>query len=108
MDKELPKNKDLMGLYKAVRRPLGLTPDHSKYPKDIANDVLTILNGLTTVVEGIAALRTHGGDAHGRETGYSRIDTRIANLSIHSASSIALFLIETWQRKYPDKELKLH
>lgn len=104
MECELPKSKDLQGLYKAVRKPLGLTPDKSSFPSEIANDVLTILGGLTTVVEGVGALRTHGGDAHGREKGYSRIDTRIASLSIHAASSVALFLIETWQRKFPNND----
>jgi len=44
-------------------------------------------------------LRTHGGDAHGREKGFRRIDARIARLALNSASSIAMFLIETWERK---------
>jgi Abortive infection C-terminus len=66
---------------------------------------LAILSGLATVVEGIGALRTHGGDAHGRERGYKRLDRRIASLAIHAASTIALFLIETWQRKYPKRDL---
>ena len=108
MGENLPKTKDLMNLYKAVRKPLGLTPDKSKFPSEISNDVLKILGGLTTVVEGIGAIRTHGGDAHGREKGYSRIDTRIASLSVHAASSVSLFLIETWQRKFPDKKLSYH
>ncbi|MCM8857396.1 MAG: abortive infection family protein [Candidatus Thiodiazotropha sp.] len=107
MEKDLPKTKDLMNLYKAVRKPLGLTPDKSRFPSEISNDILKILGGLTTVIEGVGALRTHGGDAHGREKGYTRIDTRIASLSVHAASSVALFLIETWQRKYPGKKLTI-
>ena len=43
-------------------------------------------------------MRTHGGDAHGREKGFRRIDPRIARLAINAASSLALFLIETWER----------
>lgn len=74
----------------------------------IADDVRKILSGLGTVVEGIGALRTHGGDAHGRERGYTRLDRRIASLAIHAASTVALFLIETWQRKYPQRDLKRH
>ncbi|MEW8437704.1 MAG: abortive infection family protein [Candidatus Thiodiazotropha taylori] len=108
MGEDLPKTKDLMNLYKAVRKPLGLTPDKSRFPSEISNDVLKILGGLTTVVEGVGAIRTHGGDAHGRERGYTRIDTRIASLSVHAASSVALFLIETWQKKYPGKKLPYH
>lgn len=104
----LPAQKDLKSLYKAVREPLGLSPNKSDTHPEIADDVRKILSGLSTVVEGIAALRTHGGDAHGRERGRPRVDYRIAALAIHSASSLALFLIETWQRKYPKKSLPRH
>ena len=68
----------------------------------------TILGGLNSVVNGVGALRTHGGDAHGRERGYRRIDPRIARLAIHSASTVSLFLVETWQMKHPTKQLKSH
>lgn len=102
----LPANKDIQGLYKAVRDPLGLEPARGDLPEDIAADVRSILGGLNTTVQGIGALRTHGGDAHGRERGLRRsIDRRIARLAIHSASAATLFLIETWQHKYPSKAL---
>ena len=104
----LPEKKDIKGLFAAVRKPLGLSTDRADLDPLIADDVRKVLSGLATVVEGIGSLRTHGGDAHGRERGYARIDRRIASLAIHSASTVALFLIETWQRKYPSRELKLH
>jgi len=101
----LPAKKDIQGLYNAVKQPLGLSPDRSDIDPLIANDVRQILSGLATVIGGVGALRTHGGDAHGREKGYARIDARIARLSIHAASTAALFLIETWQRKFPARLL---
>lgn len=101
----LPAKKDVQGLYNAVKQPLGLSPDRSDLEPLIAGDVRQILSGLATVIGGIGALRTHGGDAHGREKGYARIDARIARLSIHAASTVALFLIETWQRKFPARPL---
>jgi len=104
----LPEKKDIKGLFAAVRKPLGLATDRTDLDPLIADDVRKVLNGLATVVEGVGSLRTHGGDAHGRERGYVRIDRRIASLAIHSASTVALFLIETWQRKFPSRELKLH
>jgi len=104
----LPSKKDIQGLYQAVRDPLGLAPDKHGVSDAVATDVRTILGGLNTVVNGIGALRTHGGDAHGREKGYRRIDTRIARLAIHSASSVALFLVETWQKSFPTKLLRSH
>ncbi|MFZ0150370.1 MAG: abortive infection family protein [Xanthobacteraceae bacterium] len=104
----LPDKKDIKALFGAVRKPLGLGADRPDLDPLIVDDVRKILSGLATAVEGIGALRTHGGDAHGRERGYTRLDRRIASLAIHAASTIALFLIETWQRKYPRRDLKLH
>lgn len=101
----LPAKKDVQGLYNAVKQPLGLSPDRSDLDPIIANDVRQVLSGLATVIGGVGALRTHGGDAHGREKGYERVDARIARLSIHAASTAALFLIETWQRKFPARPL---
>jgi hypothetical protein len=101
----LPVHLDIQGLYKAVREPLGLAAGKEDIPVAVAADVRSILNGLNTVVQGIGALRTHAGDAHGRERGFKRLDARIARLAIHSAGCIALFFIETWQRKYSTRAL---
>jgi hypothetical protein len=95
----LPPRKDIDGLIRAVQEPLNLSPGRSDLPCEIGGDVRQILSGLTSVAKGIGALRTHGGDAHGREKGFRRIDPRIARLAINAASSLALFLIETWERQ---------
>lgn len=97
---ELPARKDIDGLVRAVQEPLDLSPSRADLPAEIAADVRQVLGGLTTAAKGIGALRTHAGDAHGRERGFRRIDARIARLAIHAASTIALFLIETWERKF--------
>lgn len=102
----MPPKKDIQSLYKTVRDELGLNPG-AAFRDEIADDVRTVLSGLASCVQGVGSLRTHGGDAHGRERGFSRrIDARIARLAIHSASAAALFLIETWQLKHPDIDLK--
>jgi hypothetical protein len=108
LNQPLPEKKDLSGLYRAVRKHLGLNPGDIAVDAAIAADVRDILSGLITVMNGIGALRTHGGDAHGRERGYARIDSRIASLAVHASSTVALFLIETWQRKYAQQPLKRH
>ena len=105
LDIEPPAKKDISGLYKAVRGPLGLGPDRADLPADIAADVRGVMSGLITTVESIGALRTHGGDAHGKQRGSVRMDARIARLAIHAASTVSLFVIETWQKKFPAKEL---
>ncbi|MGE0565869.1 MAG: abortive infection family protein [Pseudolabrys sp.] len=104
----LPVQLDVKGLYKAVREPLGLSPGKEDVSPEIADDVRAILGGLNAAVQGIGSLRTHAGDAHGRERGFRRLDSRIARLAIHSASGIALFVIETWQKKFPAKPLHAH
>lgn len=104
----LPAKKDIQGLYSAVKKPLALDAGRTDIDTQIEADVRTILGGLSTVISGIGALRTHAGDAHGRERGFVRIDARIASLALHSASTVSLFLIETWQRKFPDRALPRH
>jgi hypothetical protein len=94
---DLPAKKDIDGLVRAVQEPLGLSPARSDLPAEIAGDVRQVLSGLATTARGIGALRSHAGDAHGREKGFKRIDGRIARLAIHAASTLALFLIETWE-----------
>lgn len=95
----LPPKKDIDGLMRAVQEPLGLSPGRSDLPSEVEADIRQTLSGLTSVAKGIGALRTHGGDAHGREKGFRRIDARVARLALNAASSLALFLIESWERK---------
>lgn len=99
MSLPFPAKKDLDGLLRAIQEPLGLSPGRTDLPPEIEQDVRQILGGLTSTLKGVGALRTHGGDAHGREKGFRRIDARIARLAVNAASSAALFLIETWERK---------
>ena len=104
----LPAKLDIQGLYRVVSKLLDLSPGRDDLPAPIADDVRTILGGLNTVIQGIGALRSHAGDAHGRERGFRRIDARIARLAVHSASTAAQFVIETWQRKHPHRVLPAH
>lgn len=99
MNLPLPPRKDIEGVLRAVQQPLGLAPGRSDLEPEIEQDVRQILSGLTSVAKGVGALRTHGGDAHGREKGFRRIDPRIAQLAVNAASTIALFLIETWEKQ---------
>jgi len=93
----LPAKKDIDGLMRATQDALNLSPGRKDLPVQIEADVRQVLGGLTSIAKGIGALRTHGGDAHGRERGFKRVDARIARLALNTASSLALFLIETWE-----------
>jgi Abortive infection C-terminus len=102
----LPTSLDIKGLYRAVAGALGLTPDGvGNLPAEIRDDVRKILSGMFTTIEGLGSLRTHAGDAHGRKRGTTRVDPRIARFALHTASTLSVFLIETWQKKFPAREL---
>lgn len=107
LDVPLPAKQDISSLYREVREPLGLSPTKEGLTPEIVNDVKAVLSGLVTTVQNIGALRTHVGGAHGKERGFRRIDARIAKLAVHSASAIALFLIETWQLRFPGRKLPM-
>lgn len=103
---DMPAKRDIQTLFRTVRDHLGLDPK-GEFKSEVAEDVRTTLGGLAACIHGIGSLRTHGGDAHGRERGHARyIDARIARLAIHSAGAAALFLIETWQFRHPTVELR--
>lgn len=93
-----PTKQDIQHLSNEVAKHLGLSPAQTDLPIELARDLKQVLGGLQSVANGIGALRTHFGDAHGRGKRRVRVDSRIARLAIHSANTISLFYIETWQR----------
>jgi hypothetical protein len=91
---QLPAKQDLQGLWGTVRKHLGLDPSLLQ-----DKDLQQILTGVISVVYGIGALRTHASSAHGAGRKVYRLEPRHARLAIHSAHTIALFILESWQRK---------
>lgn len=94
LGKPYPADKSILPLAREVSRHLSLSPE-----RDVPADIKQILGGLASVAGGIGSLRTHAGDAHGRGRGAPRVDARVARLAVHAASTLALFLIETWQAR---------
>jgi hypothetical protein len=62
-------------------------------------DLQMILTGLISVVDGIGALRTHASSAHGAGRKTYRLEPRHARLAVHSAHTVALFILESWSKK---------
>jgi hypothetical protein len=91
----LPNKQVLGNLWSEVADHLGLTP------KVVADDDLRkILQGLYSIADGVAALRTHAGSAHGHSTGKSyKIASRHARLAAHAAHTMAMFVLETWEAR---------
>lgn len=93
-------NKQLLGnLWPLVMQHLGLSP------KDIADDDLKqILSGLYSIASGVAALRTHEGSAHGKGSKRTyKIESRHARLAAHSAHTMTVFVLETWEARKKGK-----
>ncbi|MEN3940999.1 abortive infection family protein [Prosthecobacter sp. SYSU 5D2] len=95
-----PTNKTLSPLWSVTAKHIGLSPDQLH-----DNDLKRILSGLFSIVEGIAAFRTHAGSAHGREKGAYRISPRHARFAVNAAHTLASFVMETWRFKRDTKNL---
>lgn len=91
----LPSNITITTLYSTASKLLDIAPGRP----DLAADLRAILSNLNATVQGIGALRTHAGSAHGTEEGPPRPDERMARLAIHAASAVTEFLILTWQSR---------
>ena len=91
---EMPSKQDLQPVWSIVRKDLGFDPSQ------IADrDLQEILSGLLAVVSGVGALRTHASSAHGQGRNVYRLEPRHARLATHAAHTIALFILESWDKK---------
>ncbi len=95
---ELPAKQDLKPIWTVVRKDLGFDPSTIG-----DQDLQTILTGLFAIVEGIGALRTHASSAHGAGKKVYNLEPRHARLAIHSAHTVILFVLESWQKKKAKK-----
>jgi hypothetical protein len=94
----LPADESILPLWKLVRNQLKLNAT------DVHDDNLKkILSGISSIVDGIAGLRTRRGSAHGHDArkGY-RIESRHARLASQAAFTLGMFFLETVEtRKSP-------
>lgn len=87
----MPSKQDLQNVWKVVRGDLGFDPSSKE-----DDDVKRILTGALSIVDGIGALRTHASSAHGQGKQGYKLLPRHARLAVHSAHTITLFILETW------------
>ncbi len=91
---EMPSKRDLQPVWSVVRKDLGFDPGRVE-----DQDLQEILSGVIVVVHGIGALRTHASSAHGAGKKAYRLEPRHARLAVHSAHTVALFVLESWDKK---------
>ncbi|HEY9209797.1 MAG TPA: abortive infection family protein [Methylotenera sp.] len=91
---EMPSKQDLRTIWAIVRKHLGFDPGVLE-----DKDLQQILSGLIAVTDGIGSLRTHASSAHGAGKTSYKLEPRHARLAIHSAHTVALFVLESWSKK---------
>lgn len=91
---EMPAKQDLKPVWTIVRKHLGFDPSVVE-----DQDLQQVLSGMISVVDGIGALRTHASSAHGAGKKPYKLEPRHARLAVHSAHTVALFILESWRRK---------
>ena len=79
---------DLVKLYRRVQKQLNLEPER----KDISEPLRQVLSGLTSIVNGLAAMRNKMSDAHAATYRPSR---HHAKLAVYAATTLADFIFET-------------
>jgi hypothetical protein len=89
-----PQKQDLQGVWRVVKTDLGFD---TKLVQD--DDLKRVLSGILSIVDGIGAFRTHASSAHGQGRKLYNLKPRHARLAIHSAHTLALFVLETWDEK---------
>ncbi|MBU8922234.1 MAG: abortive infection family protein [Bacteroidales bacterium] len=89
---ELPK------LYKSVAKELNLSPSQHAEPL-----FKQILGGCSSIVNGLGSIRNKLGDAHGKGQKHVRPTSRHARLAVNLAGAMALFLVETYLKRYEEK-----
>lgn len=91
---DMPQKQDIQNVWKVVRADLGFDPAALE-----DDDLKKVLSGVLSVVDGIGAFRTHASSAHGQGRKIYNLKPRHARLAIHSAHTIALFVLETWDER---------
>jgi hypothetical protein len=92
---EYEPSVDLPKLYAMTAEQLNLAP--SQHTEGIFRQ---ILGGCHSVVQGLGALRSKIGDAHGQGRKAVRPAPRHAELAVNLAGAMATFIAQTWEAKW--------
>lgn len=92
---KLTGNKNLPKLVKATAKELKLTPSAISDDAKASDSIKRLLSNLATITNGVAELRNSYGTGHGKEAKSRGLTSRHAKLAVGSASTLAIFLVET-------------
>lgn len=88
----LPNKQTLKELWKAVQEDFKF--GSGKLGQD---DLQKINSGITSIIDGIASIRTHESSAHGGGPESYIPEVRQARLVVNTAHSLAVYILETWE-----------
>lgn len=88
---DMPSKQTVVPLWRCVQNDLGLNVNPI-----LQDDQKKILQGLSSIVDGIGAYRTHIGSAHGRGIKPPAIETAEARLAVNASHTLIMFLMERW------------
>lgn len=93
---DMPDKQTVVPLWRCVQRDLGLNID-----PELQEDQKRILGGLSSIIHGIGAYRTHIGSAHGRGIKPPAIEIAEARLAVNASHTLVMFLMEVWPDRSP-------
>lgn len=88
----LPNKQTLKELWKVVQEDFKF--GSSKLGQD---DLQKINSGITSIIDGIASIRTHESSAHGGGPESYIPEVRQARFVVNAAHSLAVYILETWE-----------
>lgn len=90
----MPNKLNVMPLWGVVQSHLALNADTT-----LADDQHKVLKGITSIIDGIGAFRSHIGSAHGRGSNPPNIVIAEARLIVNAAHTIVVFIMELLHAK---------
>ena len=98
---QMPRKMNVAILWAVVQPHLNLNSD-----PNLAGDQHKVLKGLSSIIDGVGAFRSHIGSAHGRGMNPPGIVVAEARLFVNAAHTIVVFIIELLQAKMPNKKFQ--
>ncbi len=93
--KSIPTGLTLTQLVKETEKELPLVPGEVPSERKANKTLRTLVNNLTSVVQGLAELRNEFGTGHGHDALAPGLRPRHARLAVGAATAVATFLFET-------------
>ena len=90
----MPHKLNVIPLWSEVQSHISLNQNSI-----LANDQHKVLKGITAIIDGVGAFRSHIGSAHGREITPPSIVVAEARLAVNAAHTIVVFVMEMYHAK---------